>query len=288
MFEPRDVLRVGGIDGYGISPDRTRLVMATLYGPTKADVDTKLSGQRLWSFNVDGSDPRRLTPTWENTGEGRTGWNVEVRNPVFNQTGTDVIYNYGEYWYEGTTLKGGSDLWVVPAAGNALPSYPKSPVSCTRVDASIDPKTGKVAVIHSVCVNSQAGLYLYAPDGSGTPEALIVDSNALGMSLQTPSWLGDGSGFVFIGTTEISVSGSTRVSRGLFAFDMGTRKPSPVVVPEDADTFVFDAAIAPDGRGIVYCLKKGEATNLRYIDLTKEPATDTALTTDGKSCHPVW
>jgi hypothetical protein len=172
--------------------------------------------------------------------------------------GPDVIYNYGEYWYEGTTLKGGSDLWVVPAAGGALPSYPPSPVSCTRVDASVDPKTGKVAVIHSVCAGSQAGLYLYAPDGSGTPEALIVDSNALNMSLQTPSWLGDGSGFVFIGTTEITVAGSTRAARGLFSFDMETRKPSPLVVPEDADTFVFDATIAPDGRGIVYCLQKGK------------------------------
>jgi hypothetical protein len=24
------------------------------------------------------------------------------------------------------------------------------------------------------------------------------------------------------------------------------------------------------------------------IDLTKDPATDAAITNDGKSCHPVW
>jgi hypothetical protein len=39
---------------------------------------------------------------------------------------------------------------------------------------------------------------------------------------------------------------------------------------------------------VVYCLGEGDASNLHLIDLTKNPATDTAITTDGKSCHPIW
>ena len=276
------------IDGFSISPDRTRIVMASLYGPTKADVDTGLSSQRLWSFAADGSDYRRLTPVWQNSGGGRTGWNVQVRNPMFTLSGTDVIYGYGEYWYEGTTLKGGSDLWVVSSAGGGVPSYPQSPVTCSRVAPSVDPKTGKVAVLHSVCAGSQAGIYLYAPDGSGTPEPLVVDSNALSTSLEAPRWVGDGSVFVFIGVTPVTVNGSTRNGQGLFAFDMASRTPSAVVVPEEPDTSVVDATIAPDGRALVYCLRKGDAQDLHLIDLTKTPATDTAITKDGKSCHAVW
>jgi len=55
-----------------------------------------------------------------------------------------------------------------------------------------------------------------------------------------------------------------------------------------ADTYVVDGAAAPDLRAIVYCLREGEAYNLHLIDLSKTPATDAPLTTDGKSCHPVW
>lgn len=277
------------IGGYDLSHDRTRIAMASLYGPTKADNDTKLATYRVWSLAVDGSNFQRLTPVFENTGMGQTGFSIEVRSPYFSKDDASVFYSYGEYFYEGTTLKGGAGLWTVKAAGGSLPSYIKSPVSCSILHPTVDPSTGKLLAIHSVCVQSQSGLYLYAPDGSGPPEQLVgSDYGTIDVSLRTPSWAADGSGFAFIGTTPVTINGSSVTVQALYAFDMATRKVTPVVVPDQADVGIIDAAVAPDARGIVYCVRHGEAQDLHIIDLTKNPATDAALTTDGKSCHPVW
>jgi hypothetical protein len=277
------------IRGYGLSPDRTRIVLATLYGPTQADNDTKLATRRLWSAAVDGSDFRRLTPVFENTAAGRQSFTIEVGDPSFSKDGADVLFSYGEYFYEGTTLKGGAGLWSVKAAGASLPAYIQSPVSCSILHPTVDPKTGKIVVIHSVCTGSKDGLYMYAPDGSGAPETLVQDDfAAVQVSLETPSWAADGSGFVFVGTTSAKVDGADAVVRGLFAFDMVTRKVTPVIVPDQPDTAIDSVAAAPDARAIVYCLRHGDARDLHIIDLTKNPATDAALTNDGKSCHPVW
>jgi Tol biopolymer transport system component len=276
------------IDGYSISHDRMRIAVASLYGATQADVDTKLPTQHIWTFATDGSDFRRLTPVFPNTGGGRKQFQIEIRNPSFSLSGADVLYNYGEYWYEGTTLQGGSAIWSVGAGGGTLPSLLPTTATCSLVDPSVDPKTGKIAIIHSVCAGSKDGIYLYAADGSGAPEALVTSDGPVNVSLEPPRWIGDGTGFLFIGTTTIMVNGSNAVARGLFAFDMQTRKSSPLVVPQDPDARVVDASVAPDGRGIVYCLQQGEAQNLHLIDLTKDSATDAAITNDGKSCHAVW
>jgi len=77
--------------------------------------------------------------------------------------------------------------------------------------------------------------------------------------LEPPRWVGDGSGFLFVGLHEMTVNGTTRTSRGLFAFDLATRKVTPVVVPDVPDTRVADGAISPDGAAIVYCLQVGDA-----------------------------
>lgn len=277
------------IDGYSLSPDRTRIAISSNYGPTKADNDTQLATQRIWTFAADGSDFRRLTPVFPNTGAGRKQFVIEIRNPTFSQSGADVLYNYGEYWYEGTTLTGGSGIWSVGAAGGGLPDLFVAPNPCSVVDPSVDPSTGKVAVIHSVCTGAQDGIYLYAADGSGAPEKLVgSDYATVDVALEPPRWAADGSGFTFIGTTPVTINGSSVQARSLFVFDMQARKAIPVVVPQVADVWVVDATAAPDASAIVYCLAEGEARNLHVIDLTKDPATDAAITTDGKSCHPVW
>ncbi len=278
------------IAGYSLSPDRTRIAIASLYGPTQADVDTKLPTQTIWTFATDGSDFRRLTPTFANTGGGKKQFVLEVRNPAFKRAGDDVLFNYGEYWYEGNTLTGGSGIWSIAASGGKLPALFKAPSPCSLTDPSVDPSTGKVAIIHSVCIPGQGkdGIYLYAEDGSGTPEALLAGDATVDVALEPPRWVADGSGFVFIGTTNLMVNGSSIAVRGLYALDMATRKPVPLVLPQAKDTYVTDAAPAPDASAVVYCLREGEATNLHVIDLTKNPATDTAITNDGKSCHPVW
>jgi hypothetical protein len=278
------------IEGYALSPDRTRIVMASLYGPTKEDNDTKLATSRIWTLASDGSDFRRLTPVFENTSGGRSGFAIEIRDPMFSKDGSDVFFNYGEYWYESTTLKGASGIWHVGTGGGALPELFKAPSPCSLLDPSVDPKTGKITITHSVCIPGQGvdGIYLYAADGSGEPELLFGDQGTTSVVLETPRWVADGSGFVFIATTEVPVNDTTRNVRGLYVFDMSTRKASAIVQPEDQDAQVIDATIAPDASAIVYCLQQGDATDLHAIDLSVDPPTDTAITNDGKSCHPVW
>ena len=43
-----------------------------LYGPTAADNATNIATRRIWSLAADGTDFRRLTPVFENTGAGKT------------------------------------------------------------------------------------------------------------------------------------------------------------------------------------------------------------------------
>jgi len=277
------------IGGYAISPDRTRIAMATLYGPTKADNDTRLATRRIWTFSPDGTDFKRLTPVFENTGGGRSGFSLEVRDPMFSRDGTQVLYNYGEYWYEGTSLEGGSGIWSVATAGGALPTLFKRPNPCTFLDASTDPSTGNVTITHSVCIPGQGveGIHLYPPDGSGTPELLVPDDGTTSVSLETPRWAADGSRFVFVGVRGVPENGTTRNARSLYVFDMASRKALPVVVPA-AGASVIDGTIAPDSSAIIYCLQQGNTTNLHAIDFSTDPPTEAALTDDGVSCHPVW
>lgn len=279
------------IDGYSLSPDRTRIALASLYDPTQADVATGLAANRIWTLAADGSDFRRLTPVWKNTGGGRTGFSIEVRDPVFARTGADVLFSYGEYWYEGTWLEGASSIWSVDAEGGALPDLFEAPSPCSLTDASVDPSTGRVAIIHSVCVPGQGqqdGIYLYDESGGGTPELLIGRDSGLDVALEAPRWVADGSGFVFVAVAEVPDGNTTRSVRGLFVFDMEKREATPVVLPEGPDARVVDATIAPDASAIVYCLEEGDARNLHLIDLSGAQATDAALTNDGTSCHPVW
>jgi hypothetical protein len=67
---------------------------------------------------------------------------------------------------------------------------------------------------------------------------------------------------------------------------MASGEITPIVIPEP-DEYVQAASIAPDATAIVYCLRHGSnATDLHLVDLTTEPATDSPMTTDGKSCYP--
>lgn len=273
------------VDGVAISPDRTRVAIASLYGPTKADTDTGLPTRRVWTFATDGSDFKRLTPVFENKSAGRQQFQIAVGAPAFTRDGAAVLYEYGEYWTNGSRLEGGARLFSVPAAGG-VPALFDSPAPCSILNPSIEPKTGSVLAVHSVCAGAKDGLYLYPPAG-GTPQALLVEGE-IRPSLETASWAGDGSGFVFVGVQSITVGGQSRTSRGLFAYDMATKAASPLVLPEDPDTTVETAALAADASVIVYCLRRGDARDLHVIDLTATPATDAALTTDGKSCHPTF
>jgi Tol biopolymer transport system component len=278
--------------GASISPDRKRIAIASLFGPTKADNDTGLATRRIWTLNADGSDFERLTPVFPNTGAGRHLFSIEVDRPAFTEDGSAVIYNFGNYWYEGTTLKGGSLPWSISTAGGGLPMAFDTISTCSVLHPAVNPATGDVLFIHSVCIRSaDQGLFLYPKGGGTAPTMLVQAGNGAGEidpSLTPPSWLPDGSGFVFVGTTSVDRNGTTEVVPALFLYDMTANKVAPLVISEPNE-YVQAAAIAPDASAIVYCLRHGsDAQDLHLIDLTTDPATDSPMTTDGKSCYPTF
>ena len=274
--------------GHTISPDRRRIAVAALYGPTQADIATKLATRNVWTFATDGSDFQRLTPVFPNTGAGRTNFNIAVQDPVFTADGSGVIYDFGNWWYEGTTLKGGSFPWFVSTSGDLPESFPTIS-GCSVIDPSVNPATGDVLFIHSVCVNAaDEGIFLY-PSTGGTEPVKLVDRGfgpgTVDPLLEKASWLADGSGFVFAGNIEVTRGTETATANSLLFFDMTSQEIAVLVIPEP-DASVRNAALAPDGSAIVYCLAHDDVYDLHAIDLTLDPPEDAAITDDGKSCNP--
>ena len=274
--------------GHAISPDRTRIVTASLYGPTKADNATGLATRRIWTMATDGSDMQRLTPVFDNDGAGRKNYSISVQGPVFTNDGQGIIYEFGNWWYEGTSLEGGSFPWFVSTDGTLPEPFPTI-LSCTVVDPSVNPVTGEVLLVHSVCVNSaDEGIFLYPSTGGTKPIQLVArgyGAGAVDPALQKASWLADGSGFIFVGNIDVQRGADTDVTASILLFDMETGQASVLFSP-DADTDVRSAAIAPNADGIVYCLAHDNVLDLHAIDLTVDPPEDSVVTDDGISCSP--
>ena len=274
------------IRGFSLSPDRRRIAVATLFAPTSADTATGLATRAIWTLDTDGSGFVRLTPTFPNTSGGRSSFSIDVSNPAWFADGQSVLFTVGNYWWENNTLAGGSSPWFVGAAGG-LPSQWNAPIDCSVVYPSRNPATGQMLLIHSVCVPGGAGngLFLYPAGGDSAPHQLLASSRAAGgidVSLSTPSWLADGTGFLFI-----AASSDTDWSPGVFLFDLA-RGTATLLVPPPANGAIDAVAISPDGTKIVSCLRDftTSAQNLQLIDLTPAPPAVTPLTTDGKSCYP--
>lgn len=269
------------IDGVALSPDRTRVAVATLYRPTKADNDTGIATNRIWTFALDGSAEKRLTPVFPNTGAGKSNFTIDVRAPVFSRDGAQVLFDYGEYWYEGTTLKGATSPFWVSAQGSVPVELPVAK-SCLQVtNPAIVPTTGEIVAIHSICLdNASAGIWLYPAAGGDSPKQL-VSASVTSPYLGTPSIIFDGSGFLFIGTP----AGGNNT---LYLYDFASATITPIIAPKAPNTGVSWATVNPDATAVVYVLRQDTSYDLHLIDLTVKPATDTALTTDGISKSPVW
>lgn len=274
--------------GHSLSPDRRRIAIASLYDPSQEDVDTGLATRRIWSLAVDGSDFQRLTPVFENTGKHLNNFQISVQSPVFSANGRDIIYDFGTWWYEGTRLEGGSLPWSVAADGG-LPALFETMGGCTVIDPSVNPATGDVLFVHSVCVRSDdEGLFLY-PASGGTEPIKLVDRGfgpgTVDPSLEKASWLADGTGFAFVGNIEVTRGDETDLATSLLAYDMTTQEVKVLVIPEP-ETSVRNVAVAPDGSVIVYCLDHDGGYDLHAIDLTLDEPVDAPITDDGKSCDP--
>lgn len=275
------------ISGYALSPDRRRIAIASLYGPTKEDNATGLATRAIWTFASDGTDFRRLTKTFPNTSGGRQKFQIDVTDPAWTADGSNVVFDYGEYWWEGTTFRGGSFPKVVSAAGGGEASSVPTPTDCAVIHPARNPATGDMLFIHSVCIPGSGtdGFYLYPEEGSTSPQQLLTSSHASGgvdVYLATPSWIADGSGFLFVGSTE-----ATGWSPAVHLYDMAKGTASTLVAPPDGST-VDGVAISADGSRIVYALRDNQSgtEDLHLIDVSAAEPTDVAITSDGKSRAP--
>ena len=155
---------------------------------------------------------------------------------------------------------------------------------------AVNPATGDVLFVHSVCTSTaDEGLFLY-PKKGGKPVKLLQAGYGAGKvdpALEKASWLADGSGFVFVGTIEVTRGDATDTANSLLSYDMTSGDVSVLVIP-DENTHIRNAAIAPNGDGIVYCLAHDDLLDLHAIDLTADPPVDSAITDDGISCSPVF
>lgn len=271
------------IDSYALSADRRRIAIASLYGPTKEDTATGLATRAIWSFATDGTDPRRLTPTFPNRSGGRQHYEIDVGEPMWTADGAGVVFGFGEYWMEGANLQGGSFPWLVSAAGGAPPSAIPTSTACTVVYPSRNPETGDMLYIHSVCIPGQGerGLYLYPEEGSKSPKQLLGSSSSgIDVYLATPSWLADGSGFLFLGSTA-----ETNQAPAIFAYDTSAGAATMLAAPPSG-SYVRGVAISPDGTKIVYCLETDSKRDLHLLDVSTAKPTEKAITSDGTSCNP--
>ncbi len=267
------------IDGVSVSPDRTRIVLASPYGATAADVATGLSTNILWSMDINGGDLRRLTPTFNNSHAGTPGFWIDVRNPLFTPDGQQVLFDYGESSGQGGYLA----PWYVEAAGGSLPAALDLPLSqgCSvTANLAFQPDTNDLLVEHEVCADDgHEGYFLY-PQQGGDP-AYLIDAKGVSYSSEAPSFSPDGSVFVYTARAyEDSI-------QSLYAYL--TEKPQVVkLIPGAKGRDIVNASFAPDSAHLVYCVREGDAYDLHVIDLTADPVVDKALTTDGQSCDPVF
>ncbi|MBS2015889.1 MAG: PD40 domain-containing protein [Deltaproteobacteria bacterium] len=266
------------IDGFAISPDRTQIVMASLYGPTKEDNDTQLATNRIWLLDTEGKSWQRLTPVFKNTNLGTPGFRIDVRSPVFSKDGATVYYQYGEMVIG---KSGASRTWAVPTDGSKLPDLLDTPASCSAASPpSINPATGDVVLAQDFCQDkADAGLVIFKADGQ-KPEMLVQGE---GFGTSTVRWAADGSLFLYTFQTGGLAS--------LNAYVLEKKQSVPLVQPPSGAS-IDGATLSPDGNFIVYCLRQGAfvdgTRNLHLMDLSKEPVTDTVITNDGVSCDPIF
>lgn len=275
------------IEGFALSPDRRRIALASLYDPTAEDVATGLATRAIWTLALEGSDFQRLTPTFPNDSQGRQGFQYSVDYPAWTADGSQVVYNFGTYWWEGTNLEGGTFPWIVDADGGSLPTTFTTSAPCTVIHPARNPVTGDFLFIHSVCVPGQGsgdGLYLYPATGSSSPQQLVASTHVEGgvdVFLRTAAWLPDGSAFLFMGGTA-----ETNWRAGLLLYDLQDGAVYSLAAPPE-NASVYGATVNADATKIVYCVRDDDGKeDLRVIDLSAASPTDTALTTDGKSCDP--
>lgn len=262
------------INGFALSPDRTQVVLASIYGPTEEDNRTMLATQRIWLLDTEGKSFTRLTPVFKNSSPGTAGFRIDVRSPVFSKDGKTVYYQYGE---QVIGKSGGSRTWAVSTDGSKVPDLLETPATCGSASPpTVNPATGDVLLAQGFCQNAaDQGLVIFKADGQA-PQMFVAGED---FPTSPVRWAADGSLFLY-------ASGFPG-SRSLSAYIVDQKKTVALVQPPSGSD-VLSGALSRDGNAIVYCMRTGDAYDLRILDLSKDPVEDRAITTDGRSCDPVF
>lgn len=275
--------------GIALSPDRRRIAFASLFSPTSEDTATGLATRAIWTVATDGTRFRRLTPTVPNDAGGRSSFSHPVGQSEWTADGEWVVYDFGTYWWENGQLQGATFPSVVSSEGGA-PGFPTTVTDCAVIYPSRNPVTGEFLFLHSACIPGQDvgnGIFLYPETGTTTPTQLVASAHVDGsidVSLAKPVWFSDGSGFLFIGRVA-----ATEWASSLFSYDAESGDVSLLITAPEG-TGIESVALSPDATTVVYTLYTVDTNtrDLRRIDLTADPVTDTALTTDGISRDPLF
>ena len=204
----------------------------------------------------------RLTPTFPNRAAGARGPALRGRPDVdAGRIARDLRLR--EYWTNGTRLEGGSFPWSV-SARETIRRRPWRRPRLTVLHPSRNPATGDMLYQHSVCIPGQgeSGLYLYPEQGTTTPQRLpgLTDVDVY---LATPSWLADGSGFLFLGS-----AARTNEPARIFAYDLGAGAATALLT---ARPVTYAASRWRRTGRIVYCLETGDRRDLHVVDATVSP-----------------
>lgn len=277
------------IDGYALSAGRREIVLASRYGATPEDAATGLATNAIWRLSADGTDFKRLTPTFPNTGAGRDQFSIWVGNPTWDAFSMQVVFEYGEWWREGSAQKGR----VVPHRVLAIPgqtpaALPSAP-GCSARYPGLDPMLGGYAFIHTGCEPGAGpdGVFLYPPDGSAAPTMAVESAHVIGsveVAPVRPAFYPDGESVFFVGGVA-----QTEWRPALLLYDVSKKTVGVLLAPPEGAA-VDGVAVSRDARYLVFALRDtaDSHSDLRVVDLTAEPLTDAPLTQDGQSYAPVF
>lgn len=229
---------------------------------------------------------RAASPTWDSCYRG--GDRLRLGNPAADPREGDTYFDLGAYEFSADGISGGG--WLVEMAGpGAAVRHLGADAGCALVtNPSPSPVAGILLAIHSMCRDARdEGIHAW--DTATGQHQLVVptSSGGLEVALETPDWLADGSGFLFVARDQVVTESGAWFGAGVHAYDIATAGLVRVIPPPAPDIDIRSGAPANDGQAAVVCYVTASGTELWLLEL---PYTGqgTRLVSDERSCSPSW
>lgn len=218
----------------------------------------------------------------------RGGDRLRLGNPAADPREGDTYFDLGAYEFSADGISGGG--WLVEMAGpGAAVRHLGADAGCALVtNPSPSPVAGILLAIHSMCRDARdEGIHAW--DTATGQHQLVVptSSGGLEVALETPDWLADGSGFLFVARDQVVTESGAWFGAGVHAYDIATAGLVRVIPPPAPDIDIRSGAPANDGQAAVVCYVTASGTELWLLEL---PYTGqgTRLVSDERSCSPSW